>query len=65
MERYTVSIERDEDGVFVATVPALPGVVEQGDTEDEAAERIGAALEFTITDMMESGEEIPPSDAEL
>lgn len=65
MERYTVSIERDEDGVFVATVPVLPGVVEQGDTEDEAVERIGAALEFTITDMMESGEEIPPSDAEL
>lgn len=28
IRRFTVEIEPDEDGVFIATVPALPGVVE-------------------------------------
>lgn len=61
--RYRVNIEPDEDGVFVATVPALPGVVDQGETEEEALKNIAEALDFTITDMIERGEEIPPSDA--
>ena len=61
--RYTVIIEQDEDGVFIATCPALPGVVEQGDTEDEAFENIGAAIRFTLDSMVEEGEELPRSDA--
>lgn len=60
--RFMVVIEPDEDGVFIATVPALPGVVDQGDTEEEALENIKEALDFTLTDMVERGEEIPPSD---
>lgn len=61
--RFTVIIEPDEDGIFIATVPAIPGVVDQGETEEEALENIREALDFTITDMIERGEEIPPSDA--
>jgi antitoxin HicB len=61
--RYKVIIEPDEDGIFIATAPALPGVVDQGETEEEALENIREALDFTITDMIERGEEIPPSDA--
>jgi predicted RNase H-like HicB family nuclease len=61
--RYRVDIEPDEDGVFVATVPAFPGVVDQGNTEEEAHKNITEALDFTITDMIERGEEIPSSDA--
>jgi len=61
--RYAIVIKPDEDGVLIATVPALPGVVEQGNTEEEVVERIAAALEFTITDMLASGEEVPPGDA--
>ena len=61
--RYTVVIEPDEDGVFIATVPALPGVVDQGNTQEEAFENIKEALDFTLADMIERGEEIPPSDA--
>lgn len=61
--RYTVIIEPDEDGVYVATVPALPGVVDQGASEEEALENIRQALDFTLSDMAERGEEIPPSDA--
>ncbi len=60
--RFTVEIEPDEDGVFVATVPALPGVVEQGETSEEALERVANAIAFTLESMAEQGEEIPPND---
>lgn len=61
--RYKVIIEKDEDGVYIATAPALPGVVEQGATEDEAFENMGAAIRFTLDCMSEEGEELPLSDA--
>ena len=34
--RYTVVLEREEDGGYVVSVPALPGCVSQGDTRAEA-----------------------------
>ncbi|MFP4305688.1 MAG: type II toxin-antitoxin system HicB family antitoxin [Desulfococcaceae bacterium] len=33
-------IEPDEDGVFVAEVPSLPGCISQGSTRQEALENI-------------------------
>jgi predicted RNase H-like HicB family nuclease len=60
--RYNVVIEQDETGVYVATAPALPGVVEQGDTVDEAFENMRVAMHFTLNSMAEEGEELPPSD---
>ncbi len=61
--RYRVIIEQDEDGIYVATAPALPGVVEQGDTVDEAFENMGVAMRFTLDSMIAESEELPPSDA--
>jgi predicted RNase H-like HicB family nuclease len=61
--RYNVVIEQDETGVYVVTAPALPSVVEQGDTEDEAFENMGTAIRFTLDAMLEEGEELPSSDA--
>lgn len=60
--RYTVIVEPDEDGVFVATVPTVPGVAEQGDSVEEALERLKEALVFHLESMEMEGEEIPPSD---
>jgi antitoxin HicB len=48
-----------EDGGYVATVPAVPGVVGQGETEEEAFEDVTKALEFHLESMAEFGEEIP------
>jgi predicted RNase H-like HicB family nuclease len=62
-KRYIVTIDPAEDGVFIATCPALPGVVEQGYTEDEAYENMGAAMRFTLDSMVEEGEKLPQSDA--
>ena len=39
-----ILIEQDEDGFFVAEVPALPGCLSQGKTEDEARSNIKEAI---------------------
>ena len=57
--RFTVVLEREEDGGFVASVPALPGCVSQGDTRDEAMRHIREAVEVYVEDCRESGESIP------
>jgi antitoxin HicB len=63
MKRLVVVIKLDpEDGGYVATVPSLPGVAGQGETEEEAFEDVKATLEFTIESMVERGEELPPGD---
>jgi predicted RNase H-like HicB family nuclease len=46
--RFHVKIEQDEDGFFIATVPALPGCVSDGATEDEALENIREAMELWL-----------------
>lgn len=61
--RYIAIIETDEDGAYIATVPSVPGVVEQGESAEEAVERLKEALAFHLESMEMEGEEIPPSDA--
>ena len=61
--RYIVVVdEAPEDGGYIASVPSLPGVYGQGETEEEAFQDAVAALTFTLDDMTENGEELPPSD---
>ncbi len=60
---YTVLVHPDhESGGYYATVPALPGVVDQGETVEEALENVRAALAFTVEAMREDGEELPPDE---
>lgn len=42
--KYRVLIEQDEDGVYVAEVPALPGCISQGQTREQAIENISEAI---------------------
>lgn len=42
--KYRVLIEPDEDGVFVAEVPALPGCVSQGASREEALRNVLEAI---------------------
>ncbi|MFH0823982.1 MAG: type II toxin-antitoxin system HicB family antitoxin [Pseudomonadota bacterium] len=42
--KYRVLIEQDEDGVFVAEAPSLPGCISQGRTRDEAIADIREAI---------------------
>ena len=57
--RYTVILEQESDGGYVATVPALPGCVSQGNTRDEAIANIREAAELYIDDCAASGDPVP------
>lgn len=59
--KYRVLIHRDEDGVFVAEVPALPGCVTQGPTRDEAAANAREAIALYIESLEAHGDAVPPS----
>lgn len=45
---YRTLIEQDEDGVFVASVPSIPGCHTQGDTYEEAITNIKEAIELCL-----------------
>ncbi len=62
--RYRVLIEPDEDGMFVAEVPALPGCVSQGKTRNEAIGNIKEAIAAYLESLQKHGEPIPPSVSE-
>ena len=57
--RYTVILEQEPDGGYVATVPALPGCVSQGDTREEALSNIREAADLYIEDCLASGDPVP------
>ena len=58
--RFRVYLEQDEDGVFVATCPALPGGVSQGQTRSEAAANIREAIESYLKSLKKHGDPVPP-----
>ena len=58
--RYRVIIEQDEDGVFVAEAPALPGCVSQGNTRQEALDNIKDAIKVYLESLRKHDEPIPP-----
>ena len=57
--RYTVVLEQESDGGYVASVPALPGCVSQGDTRAETLANIREAIELYIDDCRAAGDPIP------
>lgn len=58
--KYRVVFEQDEDGVFVATCPALPGCISQGTTRSEAQANIREAIAGYLKSLKKHGEPIPP-----
>ena len=64
--KFRVYIEPDEDGVFVAQVPSLPGCLSQGQTRREALANIRKAIELYLESLDAHDDAIPPSiDEEL
>jgi predicted RNase H-like HicB family nuclease len=53
-----IVIEADKDGYYVSC-PALQGCYSQGDTYEEAIEKIKDAIRLHIEDRLANGEEIP------
>jgi predicted RNase H-like HicB family nuclease len=53
--KFVVTVDRDEDGVFVAQCPAIPGCVSQGRTEGEALKNIEDAIRECLEVRAEKG----------
>ena len=54
-KRFTVVIERDEEGYYVATVPSLRGCHTQAKTLDTLMKRVREAIEVCLGDDDQSG----------
>ena len=52
---FTVTIARDEDGMFIAECPSIPGCVSQGKTEEEAQHNIQDAIKECLEVRAEKG----------
>ena len=59
--KFRVLIEPDEDGVFVATVPMLPGCVADGKTRADALSSVREAVEMYLESLREHGDPVPPA----
>ncbi len=59
--KFSVEIERDEDGKFCVSCPALPGCHSQGDTREEAIANITEAITLYLEDLEASGDPFPAS----
>jgi predicted RNase H-like HicB family nuclease len=59
--KFRVLIEQDEDDVFVAQVPSLPGCITQGATREEAIDHVREAIVGYVESLESHGEPVPPS----
>ena len=59
--KYRVLIDMDEDGMFVAEVPSLPGCVSQGQTREEALRNVKEAIAGYLESLQAHGDPVPPA----
>jgi predicted RNase H-like HicB family nuclease len=57
-QAYHLKVEIDEDGVFVGTVPELPGCVSQGANEKELLANMEEAI-LLYLETRDAGRELP------
>jgi predicted RNase H-like HicB family nuclease len=57
---YRITIEQDEDGMFIVECPSLPGCLSQGNTREEALTNIKDAIRGYLESLAKHGEAIPP-----
>lgn len=53
--KFSVTVDRDEDGVWVVECPAIPGCVSQGKSREEALENIKEAIQLCLEVRAEKG----------
>lgn len=51
MKSYTVYIEQDEDGIFIGSVPSVPGCHTEGKTLDELMTNLKEAVSLCARNM--------------
>lgn len=53
--KFQVTVDRDEDGVWIAECPSIPGCITQGDTKASALENIREAIRLCLEVRAERG----------
>lgn len=56
---FTIEIEHEEDGRWIAEVTELPGVLVYGQTREEAIAKVQALALHVVADRLEHGEVMP------
>ena len=53
--KFNVTLDRDEDGVWIVECPSIRGCVSQGQTKNEAVENIKEAIAACLSVRAERG----------
>ncbi len=53
--KFTITLDRGEDGVWIAECPSIPGCISQGSTRDEAVANIQEAIAICIEVRADNG----------
>jgi len=53
--KFLITIYQDEDGMFIAECPSIPGCISQGRTEQEAESNIRKAIKECLEVRAEKG----------
>ena len=53
--KFTVTLDRDEDGVWITECPSIPGCVSQGSTKDGALANVEEAIQLCLEVRSERG----------
>ena len=59
MTQFSIEFDREEDGRWIAEIPALPGVLVYGATKDEAFRKVEALALRVLADRVENGDDVP------
>jgi predicted RNase H-like HicB family nuclease len=59
---WKIETEQEEDGRWIAEVPALPGVLAYGVSKAEAAAKVRALTRQVIADRLANGEQAPQNE---
>jgi predicted RNase H-like HicB family nuclease len=59
LHTYKILLNKEPEGQYTVTVPALPGCVTYGENVEHAIEMAKEAIELYIEELQDRGEEIP------
>ncbi len=53
--KFNVTIDRDEDGMWIVECPSIPGCISQGKTKEDALQNIKEAIALCLEVRQEQG----------
>ena len=59
MTQFTVELDRETDGRWIAEISALPGALCYGSSKEEASRKVEALALRILADRIENGDDVP------